>query len=27
MIDWIKYENPIWYTVPFVRKYLLDEDK
>ena len=27
MIDWIKYENPIWYKVPFVIKYLLDEDK
>ena len=27
MIDWIKYENPTWYTVPFVTKYLLDEDK
>lgn len=27
MIDWIKYENPTWYTVPFVTKYILDEDK
>lgn len=27
MIDWIKYENPMWYKVPFVIKYLLDEDK
>jgi hypothetical protein len=27
MIKWIKYENPNWYKVPFVRKYLLDEDK
>nr|YP_009568402.1 LAGLIDADG endonuclease [Orbilia oligospora]QBL02040.1 LAGLIDADG endonuclease [Orbilia oligospora] len=23
MIDWIKYENPLWYKVPFVNKYLL----
>lgn len=23
IIDWIKYHNPIWYKVPFVRKYLL----
>jgi hypothetical protein len=22
IIDWIKYENPLWYKVPFVRKYL-----
>jgi hypothetical protein len=27
MIDWIKYENPLWYKVPFIRKYLIDEDK
>lgn len=27
MIDWIKYENPLWYKVPFVRKYLLYKDK
>lgn len=23
VIDWIKYENPLWYKVPFVIKYLL----
>lgn len=23
VIDWIKYENPLWYKVPFVTKYLL----
>jgi len=23
VIDWIKYENPLWYKVPFVEKYLL----
>ena len=23
VIDWIKYENPLWYKVPFVSKYLL----
>jgi len=23
VIDWIKYENPLWYKVPFVNKYLL----
>jgi LAGLIDADG endonuclease len=22
VIDWIKYENPLWYKVPFVRKYI-----
>ncbi len=27
VINWIKYENPNWYKVPFVTKYLLDEDK
>ena len=27
MIDWIKYENPLWYKVPFVNKYLLYKDK
>lgn len=27
MIDWIKYENPLWYKVPFVSKYLLYKDK
>ena len=23
VIDWIKYENPLWYKVPFVKKYLI----
>jgi hypothetical protein len=23
VIDWIKYENPLWYKVPFVSKYLI----
>jgi hypothetical protein len=23
VLDWIKYENPLWYKVPFVNKYLL----
>ena len=23
VLDWIKYENPLWYKVPFVKKYLL----
>ena len=23
VIDWIKYDNPLWYKVPFVSKYLL----
>lgn len=28
VIDWIKYDNPLWYKVPFVIKYLLNkEDK
>jgi len=27
IIDWIKYDNPLWYKVPFVRKYLTDEEK
>nr|QYB19404.1 LAGLIDADG endonuclease [Monilinia fructicola]QYB19467.1 LAGLIDADG endonuclease [Monilinia fructicola]QYB19529.1 LAGLIDADG endonuclease [Monilinia fructicola]QYB19591.1 LAGLIDADG endonuclease [Monilinia fructicola]QYB19653.1 LAGLIDADG endonuclease [Monilinia fructicola] len=27
MIDWIKYDNPLWYKVPFVNKYLLYKDK
>nr|AYE93283.1 LAGLIDADG homing endonuclease [Termitomyces sp.] len=26
IIDWIKYDNPLWYKVPFVRKYLIDMD-
>ena len=27
VIDWIKYENPLWYKVPFVTKYLMYENK
>lgn len=27
MIDWFKYENPLWYKVPCVNKYLLYNDK
>lgn len=27
VIDWIKYENPLWYKVPFVVKYLIYENK
>jgi len=23
VIDWIKYDNPLWYKVAFVSKYLL----
>lgn len=26
VIDWIKYENPLWYKVPCVSKYLLYKD-
>lgn len=26
VIDWIKYENPLWKKVPFVNKYLLQND-
>lgn len=26
VIDWIKYENPLWYKVPFVNKHLLSKD-
>ena len=25
--DWIKYQNPLWYKVPFVNKYLMYNDK
>ena len=25
VINWIKYENPLWYKVPFVSKYLLNK--
>ena len=24
IIDWMKYDNPLWYKVPFVRKYLIE---
>lgn len=27
IIDWIKYNNPLWYKVPCVSKYLLYKDK
>lgn len=27
VIDWIKYENPLWYKVPCVSKYLLYKNK
>lgn len=27
MIDWIKYENPLWYKVPCVKEHLLYKDK
>lgn len=27
VIDWLKYENPLWYKVPCVSKYLLYKDK
>jgi len=27
VIFWIKYENPLWYKVPFVNKYLLNKNK
>jgi hypothetical protein len=27
MIDWIKYENPLWYKVPCVKQYLIHKDK
>ena len=27
VIDWIKYDNPLWYKVPFINKYLLYKDK
>ena len=26
VINWIKYDNPLWYKVPFVNKYLLYKD-
>lgn len=27
ILDWIKYDNPLWYKVPWVSKYLLNKDK
>ena len=27
VLNWIKYDNPLWYKVPFVIKYLLYKDK
>lgn len=27
MLDWLKYENPLWYKIPCVSKYLSYEDK
>jgi len=27
LIDWYKYDNPLWYKVPFINKYLLSKDK
>lgn len=27
VLDWIKYENPLWYKVPFVSKYLGHKNK
>jgi hypothetical protein len=27
VLNWIKYDNPLWYKVPFVTKYLLYKDK
>lgn len=27
VIDWIKYDNPLWYKVPFINKYLLYKDE
>lgn len=27
VIDWIKYENPLWYKVPCINKYLLYKNK
>ena len=25
MVDWIRYDNPLWHKVPFVTKYLTYE--
>lgn len=27
IIDWLKYENPLWYKVPCIKNYLLYKDK
>lgn len=27
IIDWIKYQNPLWYKVPFIQKLLISKDK
>ena len=27
VIDWIKYDNPLWFKVPFINKYLLYKDE
>ncbi len=27
IIDWVKYQNPLWYKIPFVNKYLISKDK
>ena len=27
VIDWIKYDNPLWYKIPFVSKYLIYQNK
>ncbi len=27
LLNWIKYDNPLWYKVPFVTKYLLNKDQ
>jgi hypothetical protein len=27
VLNWIKYDNPLWYKVPFVTRYFLCKDK
>jgi hypothetical protein len=27
MIDWFKYDNPLWYKVPCINKYLLYKEE
>jgi hypothetical protein len=27
VLNWIKYDNPLWYKVPFVTKYIIYKDK